>query len=330
MKEQLTDGKTEFERNPNLLKVPEMTIEAASDSEIAAIKQTTEAQHGQREEARTEAASLARTEVHDVIDEKTIEDILTGIDFSDDKYSFSAANQYAADAKTFATNTTSRGHLRNGPWYGGGDAKRHMGNAWGDPRNEAHYARQPVEQVGIRKLGPSHPEYENKQVLRKGIAGKLGLKKTERVQKPQRETQYFFDYSFNAPSHGDEAARRAGNNTGQDLRLSLELTKDQAESLSKIIAENPKAARTMLDTFMQTTGDAGKWDAELYDDEGNFYDPGARYGADKSNIHGASRGVLEARDVRPQYDAVPGLEPRIVGLVDVEPARESIRALPAA
>ena len=112
---------------------------------------------------------------------------------------------------------------------------------------------------------------------------------------------------------------RAGHYNGQAVKLSIELTKEQATQLSSILAENPKAARQVLDGFVRSTGDYGKWNAELYDEEGNFHDPDERY-SDQ----------LLARDVRPNYDAIPNVEPQIAGLIDAEKQAELERFLPAA
>lgn len=328
MKEQDTHGKPEFERSPEVFKLPAENIEAASAGEIASLQEEVTAAQTKQQEQRTEAAKLVRSEVHEVFDKRGIEELIQSIDFSEDKYDFSTMNSYHAKAKTFDANTVTRGRLQRTGHYYLGD--RSTNEQWGDPRETAHRTRQAVEQAGIRKVEYG-PVNESVRVPRGGLAGKLGLKKWERVETSAEEPKYYFDYAFNAPSHGDDDAQRAGNYTGQSLQLSVELTQEQAESLSKILADNPKAARSVLDHFMRTTGDAGKWDAELYDDEGNFYDPGERYGEDRSNPYDSGHGVLEARDVRPQFDAVPDLEPRIVGLLGAEPAKnERAKSLPAA
>lgn len=257
---------------------------------------------------RNEAVGLALQRVHETQDAADLESIIAGIDFSEDKFDFRIANTYHAEVKTFNINSMERGLLEWGaPVYP--DPKDHSinpGNLWGNPRQKAHSSREPVEQVGVRSMPDYKFESQEKIVRRRGLAGFLGLKQKymERVQ-VGKGAKYIFDYAFAAPARGDDAAKRSGNYSGQTIELSVEITRDQAVQLSGILAKNPKAARQVLDGFMRSTGDYGKWNAELYDDEGNFHDPAERYGVN-----------LEARDVRPTYDAAPSLEPKIIGLID--------------
>lgn len=259
------------------------------------------------ETAHTKVIGLALKEVHDIHNTADLESLIKGIDFSDDKFRFITGNSYHAEAKTFDRNTELRGKAKLGePRYPDPNSPRiNPDNLWGRPADEAHYSHQPVEQVGIRSTVDYKYEQQEKYVPRRGLAGRLGFKQKimENVRVGE-ETKYVFDYAFATPSHGEDAAKRAGNYTGQQIHLSVELTKEQATQLSSILSENPKAARQVLDSFVRSTGDYGKWNAEIYDEEGNFHDPAERYGKE-----------LEARDVRPNYDAVPDLEPKIVGLV---------------
>lgn len=262
-------------------------------------------------EERAGALSAAKSEVHDVLNDRELEKIISGIDFADSNVAFNISNSYHAEAETGEQNTvirgtgSSRGGIVSPPQY------RDDGNKdkWGNPSDEAHYGGQPVEKVGIREGSNIVWAKEKQTVPRRGVLGKMGLKTTREVD-VVKETipTYTFDYAFAAPSHSDdEDARKVGNNTGQRINLSVNITKEQAQQLSAILAKKPEAARLVLDAFMAKTGDAGKWNAELFDEEGAFYDPGARYGDE-----------LVARDVRPNYGTKPDLKPEVVGLLTTE------------
>lgn len=293
-----------------MLAEQEKTLEKGdidSPEEVEAKRLQTESEQAKAETTRVEAVGLALKEVHETLDSQDIESLIEGIDFSNDKFTFETHNSLHGEAKAFheAGRFEGNGKLMK-PNYPEKD-KPVPENEWGNPAKEAHSSHQVVEQVGIRSTVDHKYEKQEKRVPRRGLAGKLGFKQKimEDVQVGE-ETKYVFDYAFAAPSHGEDAAKKAGNYTAQQIHLSVELTKEQATQLSSILAENPKAARQVLDGFVRATGDYGKWNAELYDDEGNFHDPAERYGKE-----------LEARDVRPNYDAVPDVEPQIVGLIGV-------------
>ncbi|MBM3210059.1 hypothetical protein FJZ39_01795 [Candidatus Saccharibacteria bacterium] len=266
--------------------------------------------HAEEKAKRGNVVTLLQAEVKTVVDTHELENMLEQIDFAEDKFKFCIANSYAADVQTFAKNSENKGQAKfSAPFYPDKISSGAI-NEWGNPRDEAHYAHIPVEKVGIREAPTVKWSTEERLMPRKGLAGKLGFKKKIDVSVPvMDEPKYVFDYTFQAPSQGENETKRAGNYTGQSIQLSLELSKEQAESLSRILANNPKAARSILDSFMRATGDYGKWNAELYDDSGSFQDPGERYGQN-----------FQARDVRPQYDAVPELAPQIVGLIAEQPA----------
>lgn len=255
------------------------------------------------EVARTEAVGLALKEVHETLDSHDLESLIEDIDFSNvNKHSFSiTANQgKMRDGLLKPGTTRGDGHLS--------DRVRHESyeGAWGDPYTESNSQHQVVEKAGIRQVD-RYIGSTLRSEPRKGLLGKIGFKK--QVGAPMRKSEepgYVFDYSFNSPREGSEDAARAGHYNGQAVQLSIELTKGQATKLSSILAENPKAARQILDGFVRATGDYGAWNAELYDEEGNFYDPDERY-----------NDQLLARDVRPNYEAIPDTEPQIVGLIGV-------------
>lgn len=277
-----------------------------------------ESERVEAETARTDTVGLALKEVHETLDTHDVESLIESIDFSNvNKHSFSiTANQEKKiDGHMKPGTTRGDGHLR--------DAARHESyeGAWGDPYTESNVQHQVVEKAGIRQVD-RYIGSTLRSEPRKGLLGKIGFKK--QVGTPMRKSEepgYVFDYSFSSPREGSEDATRAGHYNGQAVKLSIELTKEQATKLSSILAENPKAARQVLDGFVRATGDYGKWNAELYDDEGNFHDPDERY-----------NDQLLARDVRPNYEAIPDTKPQIVGLIGAnkEAAPKPEMYLPAA
>lgn len=273
----------------------------ASPEEVETKRLRTESERAEAETTRVEAVGLALKEVHETLDTHDLESLVESIDFSDvNKRSFSiTANQEKMRDGLLKPGTTrGDGHLR--------DTVRHESyeGTWGDPYTESNMQHEVVEKAGIRQVD-KYIGSTLRSAPRKGLLGKIGFK--EQVGTPMRKSEepgYVFDYSFNSPREGSEDAIRAGHYNGQAVKLSVELTKEQATQLSSILAENPKAARQVIDGFVRSTGDYGKWNAELYDDEGNFHDPDERY-----------NDQLLARDVRLNYDAIPDAEPRIVGLI---------------
>lgn len=277
-------------------------------------------------EQRVAGLTKARENLAEAVKEDELGEVLRDLDFSDPRnFQLFIADSYHGQAATGASNTRSEGRgrayrsekLPNGhtvslglgrPHYSDAD-RRH--NQWGDPIQDAHLSGQAIEKVGIR----AEPivEYEDVpgRVRADGLKGKLGFTKAATLYSKTHETdqhKYIFDYAFAAPANGEAAAQAAGNHTGQNIELSIGLTEEQAHGLSRILAEDPTAARAVLDNFVEQTGDKGKWEAELYDDAGNFYDPGERYGTEH----------MVARDVRPNYDAVPDLKPQIIGLLETD------------
>ena len=320
LKTKTTTMSEHFTNPDNMQEIKNNALEIipVSPEEIEKQRAQAERERVEAESARTEAVGLALKNVHETQNAADLESVIGRMDFSDDKFKFAIRNTYHAEAKTFDRNTELKGKAKLGePRYSDPESHRiNPDNLWGRPAEKAHYSHEPVEQVGIRSMIDYKFEKQEKRVPRKGLAGKLGFKqKIMEDVKVGEETKYVFDYAFAAPSHGEDAAKRVGNYTGQQIHLSVELTKEQATQLSSILAENPKAARQVLDGFMRSTGDYGKWNAELYDDEGNFHDPAERYGKE-----------LEARDVRPNYDAIPSLEPKVIGLIG---ANEEVAPKPA-
>ena len=194
--------------------------------------------------------------------------------------------------------------------------EQHRGAAgkWGSPSEEAFKTGGVVEQVGISKSSDKIWVTETVRKPIPGIRGKLGFKKDyqESVLR-DREPVYQFDYELAAPGAVKDALidkskdAEVGNFTGQNIKLSIKLNKEQAESLSEVLAKDPTVARKLLDRFMASHGDNGKWNSELFDEDGNFYNPVKRYGED-----------FTARDVRPHYESIPDLKPKIIGLIDAE------------
>lgn len=311
MSEHLTAPQNNQELENNLIE-----IVSASPEETEKQRLQIESERAETEATRTKAVGLALKEVHDTLETHDLESLIESIDFSNsNRYGFSiTANQEKMrDGLLKPGSTRGDGQLR--------DTARHESydGTWGDPYTESNVQHQVVEKAGIRQVD-RYIGSTLRSVPRKGLLGKLGFK--EQVGSPMRKSEepgYVFDYSFNSPREGSEDAMRAGHYNGQAVKLSIELTKEQATQLSSILAENPKAARQVLDGFVRSTGDYGKWNAELYDEEGNFHDPDERY-SDQ----------LLARDVRPNYDAIPNVEPQIAGLIDAEKQAELERFLPAA
>lgn len=268
------------------------------------------------------ALKAAEKSVGEAIESKSLKKVLATLDFSQDKHSFVISDTYHAEATTGHQNTRveGRGSRQQGgnilsPQYY--DAKPGAQNKWGNPRDEAYSSGQPVERVGIRASASQQWGQTEKDLPIPGWRGKLGFKSKQMVSElKQVEPVYTFDYEFAAPSVKREGVSQealdAGNRAGQNIRLSVELSKEQAQALSKVLEKDPTVARTILDKFVAQTGDAGKWDAEIYDEDGKFYDPGERYGKD-----------FVARDVRPRYDAVPNLMPKVVGLFGQDAASEN-------
>ena len=194
--------------------------------------------------------------------------------------------------------------------------EQHHGAAgkWGSPSEEAFKTGGVVEQVGISKSSDKIWVTETVRKPIPGIRGKLGFKKDyqESVLR-DREPVYQFDYELAAPGAVKDALidkskdAEVGNFTGQNIKLSIKLNKEQAESLSEVLTKDPTVARKLLDRFMASHGDNGKWNSELFDEDGNFYNPVKRYGED-----------FTARDVRPRYESIPDLKPKIIGLIDAE------------
>lgn len=313
MSEHLTNSDNMQEIKNNTLEVIPVSPEEVEKQRVQA-----ESERANYETTRTEAVGLALKEVHETLDTHDLESLIEGIDFSNvNKHSFSiTANQEKMRDGLLKPGTTrGDGNLR--------DTVRHESyeGTWGDPYAESNTQHSVVEKAGIRQVD-RYIGSTLRSEPRKGLLGKIGFKK--QVGTPMRKSEepgYVFDYSFNSPREGSEDATRAGHYNGQAIKLSVELTKEQATKLSSILAENPKAARQILDGFVRATGDYGKWNAELYDDEGNFHDPDERY-----------NDQLLARDVRPNYEAIPNTEPQIVGLLGVnkEVAPKPEMYLPAA
>lgn len=265
------------------------------------------------EQSAQNAAALQAAEVgvHEALETKSLSEIIDSIDFSDKKFSFVASDSYHAEAEA-ASSTRFEGD--GAPRQGGHilppqyfDKANYNEEKWGSPLYEAHDSRQPVEKVGIRANATWAREEVEKVLPIPGVIGKLGFKRKQVISETvmQEAKAYTFDYEFAAPAHSDdEAALDAGNRTGQGIRLSLSVSKEQAVELSKAIENDPTIARSVVDAFVAKTGDNGKWNAEIFDENGDFHDPGERYGDD-----------LRARDVRPRYQAVPNLKPEIIGLI---------------
>lgn len=259
------------------------------------------------------ALKAAEGDVRDAFEKGAFDKVLDSLEFPQDKYSFAISDTYHAEATTGSQNTRTEG--RGGHKQGGSilspqyyDAKPGAVNKWGNPRDEANNSGQPVERVGIRTNPTVVWEKTEKKLPVPGWRGKLGFKRKQVTSEPKKgEPTYAFDYEFAAPSVKREGVSQealdAGNRAGQNIRLSIELSKEQAEALSKILENDPTAARKILDKFVEKTGDNGKWNAEIYDEDGAFHDPGERYGKE-----------LLARDVRPRYDVVPDLKPEVIGL----------------
>lgn len=301
----------------NAHETPNNPVEGVALASPEEIAQRTPTENEQDQTAHNEAVGLALRGVHETLDTHDLESLVDGIDFSDvNKHAFSiTANQLKMQDGVLRAGSSDRsGHLRDAMH------RESYEDAWGDPYADANSQHQVVEKVGIRQVD-RYIDSTIRSVPRKGLLGKMGLKKQVGTPRKKDEPGYVFDYSFNSPGEGDEDAMRAGHYNGQAITLSVELTKEQATKLSSILAENPKAARHILDTFVQTTGDFGTWNAELYDDEGAFHDPDEKY-----------NGELLARDVRPNYGAIPDIEPQIVGLIGVtkEPSLRPTVHIPAA
>lgn len=308
MSEHLTAPSNTPEVEPNTSEVITVSPRETEDE-----RRRDKSEQADTETTRTETVGLVLQEVHETLESHDLESLVESIDFSNrNKYGFRAWEQYAAQAGHIDTPTRIEGQLGTpGPYA--------YGKEWGNPSQEAHRSHQVTEKAGVREA-TRQVGHTEELVPRKGIAGKLGFK--QKVINPKYEEFYVFDYTFNTPAlHGSDGALRAGNYAGQCIDLSVELTKDQAGKLSGILAENPKAARQVLDGYVRATGDYGAWNAELYDEKGDFHNPVGRYGED-----------FVARDVRPNYDAVPDLEPQIVGLLlaKKQEATEGNRLLPTA
>jgi len=275
---------------------------------------------------RTGLITKAKSDVYLAHDKQESKSVVESLDFSPGKFSFFASNSYHAEARTSERNTTTSGKGAGQPGFAySKNVGNHQEDLWGNPRQEAHYKKEPVERVGIRETKRIEYVETEKTVPAKGLRGKLGFKQTVKVQEPRfsEEPTYFFDYELATPSHGDEAARAVGNNTGQNIGLHIELTKEQAEGLSKIIEKDPAAARSVLDVFMAKTGNAETWNAKVFDEDGKFQDPATPYynktGFAKESGYKFGKdeitGGFLARDVRPNYDAMPSLKPEVVGTV---------------
>lgn len=267
-------------------------------------------------QAEQQAITLrsASGEVKKALETNDLEKILDELNFSPDKYNFAISDSYQAEASTGEQNTRTEGQnslnirdLSYPQYYGKESVPQ---NKWGNPRDEAHSSRRPVERVGIRASTSERWVQTEKLVPMPGWRGKLGLEHKRVVPELQQvEPTYTFDYELATPALSDDkAALDLGNRAGQGIRFSLKLSKEQAKALSAAIQKDPTVARAVLDRFVRETGDNGKWNAEIFDEDGQFYDPGERYGDG-----------FVARDVRPRYDAMPDLKPEIIGLVgDVE------------
>jgi hypothetical protein len=254
--------------------------------------------------------------------------LLDGLDFSDPyKFEVSLDNTYHAPAAVDQGHVNRRtvgegnqdGHPRKTPeghhisgHLGAADyPDAHFQNTWGNPREMAHLEHRVVEQVGIREKKIYATEFVKGKERADGWRGYVGFKKEVIADHNTHDTgeiKYILDYTFSAPgTEGDtedsEAAQAAGNYTGQHIDFHLELPPEQALELAELIREDPTIARQVLDRAMEATGHAKTWNDKVIDDEGNFHDPGAE--DDKDYL---------ARDVRPNYDAVPGLEPKRFGL----------------
>lgn len=303
-----------------LIKAPEK----ASETSLVQSEKLLEAENGEhhlpvddpaREAAHNIVELHALNKAEEAIDNKELDTVLDGIDFSDkENYQFFANSSYHAEASegTSGSSVSQAGEGQN--LVTGTNQYRNIPGAesWGSPRNEAYgEGKTSVEKVGIREsTSYSYGELAPKKVPRRGLLGRLGFKKKE-MERPiirNEKPDYIFDYEFAAGTADPEV----GNNTGQNIKLAIKLSKEQAEGLSKILAENPLAARDVVDRFVRETGDYGKWNAEIFDQEGQFHDPGERYSND-----------LLARDVRPNYEAAPDLKPQIVGLVGTEVSGKS-------
>jgi len=279
----------------------------------------------EQDSQQTVALKAAEVGVHEALETKSVNETIDGLDFSEKNYFFVAGNSYHAEAVTGTVATRMEGAGLHG--RGGHITHAHYrsddnttDNAWGSPDREAHYSRQPVEKVGIRENPTWDHQRVEKTVPAPGWKGKLGLKRkfatTEYVKRP--EPVYTFDYEFAAPSYSEDAsAMEAGNNTAQHIRLNLNLSKDQAVQLSKAIEADPTVARSVVDAYVSKTGDIGKWNAEIFNEDGKFYDPGKQYGDN-----------LLARDVRPRYDATPNLKPQVIGLFTEEPPARAVATDP--
>lgn len=294
---------------PNPRETGLQTIEARAETELSheALGDTP----AEQEEARQENMGLALREACEAFDEKELGDLLRGIDFADEaSVDYTIGGNYHSPARVVLVcpDATQKrfGEMgwRRGRCYSG---KESDDASWGDPWREALDAGAATEQVRVHVR--AYKTVETRRVPRRGILGRLGLTREEKVLVAE-PPMYVFSYEFNAPAHPQRARSpaeiRAGNNSGQSIRLDLKLDEEQARKLSKILEKNPKAARSVLDAFVRETGDYGKWNAELYDGEGDFHDPGERYNDDS----------FRAWMVRPQFDVVPDLEPRVVGLLD--------------
>lgn len=298
---------------------PEVQPEPAELAEIAMAEQQPvvevpslpEVSSAEQDSQQIVALKAAEVGVHEALETKTLSEVIDGIDFSDKKFSFVASDSYHAEATVgsgtrFEGNGSPRqgGHILPPQYF---DEGNYRDEKWGNPLIEAHYSAQPVEKVGIRANDTWARVQAEKVLPIPGIRGKLGFKRNQIVTETvkQAEPAYTFDYEFAAPSNSeDQAALDIGNRTGQGIRLSLNLSKEQAIELSKAIENDPTVARTVIDTFVAKTGDNGKWNAEIFDENGKFEDPGERYGDN-----------LRARDVRPRYQAMPEFKPEIIGLI---------------
>lgn len=283
-------------------------VQQEHTAEVPGLPELNTAEQDARDVVALKAAEVG---VHEALESKSLTEIIDSLDFSEKKFSFVASDSYHAEAAAasstrFEGNGSPRqgGHILQPQYF---DKANFHDEKWGDPLREAHYSKQPVEKVGIRANDTWAREQVEKTLPIPGLLGKLGFKRKQMVTETVRQVEkaYTFDYEFAAPSHSEDgAALDVGNRTGQGLRLSLSLSKEQAAELSKAIDSDPTVARLVLDSFVAKTGDIGKWNAEIFDEEGTFHDPGERYGDD-----------LRARDVRPRYEAVPQLKPEIIGLI---------------
>ena len=280
-------------------------------SEVAELPHVPELPSAEQKMQNMVALKAAEVDVREALETKSLTEVIDGIDFSDKKFSFVARDSYHAEATVgsgarFEGNGSPRqgGHILPPQYF---DEGNYTNEKWGDPLKEAHYSNQPVEKVGIRANDTWARVQAEKVLPIPGIRGKLGFKRNQIVTETvkQAEPAYTFDYEFAAPSNSeDQAALDIGNRTGQGIRLSLNLSKEQAIELSKAIENDPTVARSVVDAFVAKTGDNGKWNAEIFKENGEFEDPGERYGDD-----------LRARDVRPRYQAMPEFKPEIVGLI---------------